>query len=104
MLLDFDPIDIEDTDLEDDDVPLMLMKMLEQQGSKLLKSSAPLLKSPIVQGMTGNTYDFLYHAMNSSIGTNSPNSTVCEESTKNLKMYYSHFFTSMEMSHYNSSS
>jgi len=90
MLLDFDPIEVEDGDLDDDDIPLV-MKAFEQLARKSLKAA------PIVKGIGSNYYDFLYHAMNSSIGTASPNSTICENSTNSLEMYSSHFWESMKM-------
>ena len=88
MMLDFDPIDVDDGGLDDDDVPLM--EIMQDLSSLLIKDTsankklrsgrdAPLLKSPVVQGVGGSSYDFIYHFMNSSIGTSSPNSTICEE-------------------------
>lgn len=83
MLLDFDPIDVDDTDIDDDDVPLMeimqnLSQLFEQETASLNKQSHLLAASPVVKGIGSNGYDFIYHAMNSSIGTNSPNSTICD--------------------------
>jgi len=101
MLLDFDPIEVDDSDIDDEDAPVLFMeieKELEKltRNKKTLKAAAdPIVNSPIVKGMGSNGWDFMYHAMNSSIGTSSPNSTICEERMADIDMYWNHFYGSV---------
>lgn len=112
MMLDFDPIDLDDGSLDDDDIPLqqimenidLLSNFNETKKHLQAAPAARLVKSPIVKGMGSNSYDFIYHFMNSSIGTSSPNSTICEESIGTFDDASSYFFLSMGRDNYNASS
>jgi len=54
MLLDFDPIEVDDSDIDDDDVPVLLSEIEDAlvqftRSKKALKSAAsPIVMSPVV--------------------------------------------------------